>query len=119
MLLQSYREFHSDLFPDTASGEPALTAQQWLSGQDALAPKVALAPDNKSLIKRERRGALFGSSSGGGAGGGKKEEATSPVEVSPCWQFIDDEDCPFVVCQVFPCSACFWCRMRGIINKWI
>ena len=77
--MQSYRDFHSDLYPDTASGDPALTAQQWFSGQDALAPKVVLTP-NKSLIKHERRGALFGfSSSSRGEEVNIKEEKSSQV----------------------------------------
>ena len=33
-LSQSLSEFHSDLFPDTAGGEPALTATQWCSGDN-------------------------------------------------------------------------------------
>ncbi|XP_076446220.1 coronin-7-like [Babylonia areolata] len=86
---KSYREFHSDLFPDTASGEPALTAQQWFSGQDALTPKISLAP-NKNLIKHEQRGTLFGSggqSLGGGGDSQTTEEVpfpdTKPVEQPP------------------------------------
>lgn len=76
---KSYREFHSDLYPDTASGEPALTAQQWFSGQDALTPKVGLVP-NKNLIQHERRGSLFGQSGqvGGGEGKSRKEDVPSP-----------------------------------------
>ena len=32
---QSLSEFHGDLFPDTAGGEPALSADQWCSGENA------------------------------------------------------------------------------------
>nr|KAG5706189.1 hypothetical protein BaRGS_019516 [Batillaria attramentaria] len=38
----SYRDFHADLYPDTAGGEPALTASQWFSGQDGQVTKVPL-----------------------------------------------------------------------------
>ena len=30
--VQSYSDFHDDLFPNTAGGEPAMTAQQWFEG---------------------------------------------------------------------------------------
>jgi len=36
--------FQDDLFPDAASGEPALTASEWLSGRDAEIKKASLAP---------------------------------------------------------------------------
>ena len=32
--LQSYREFHADLFPDTYSGEPAMTSEEWFQGEN-------------------------------------------------------------------------------------
>jgi coronin-7 len=41
---KSLKEFHSDLFPDTAGGEPALTADQWCQGQNAKVAKVSLDP---------------------------------------------------------------------------
>jgi len=36
--------FQDDIFPDTFAGEPALTAQEWLSGKDAEPKKMSLAP---------------------------------------------------------------------------
>jgi coronin-1B/1C/6 len=36
--------FHDDLFPDTFSGEPSLTADQWVSGQNAEPKTMSLAP---------------------------------------------------------------------------
>jgi len=36
LLFQSHREFASDLFPNTDSDEVVLTADCWLSGQDAM-----------------------------------------------------------------------------------
>ena len=32
--LQSYTEFHADIFPETPAAESALTASQWFSGSD-------------------------------------------------------------------------------------
>ncbi len=32
LLPQSHTEFHADLFPDTASGEPSMTGTQWREG---------------------------------------------------------------------------------------
>lgn len=55
---KSYRDFQSDLFPDTQSGEPGLTADQWLSGQNAEPKFVKLEPKNR-LILRHRRGFLI------------------------------------------------------------
>ncbi len=34
VFVQSYREYHDDIFPDTATMEPAMSAQQWLSDQN-------------------------------------------------------------------------------------
>jgi len=36
--------FQDDLFPDTLSGEPALTADAWFSGQNAEPKLMSLAP---------------------------------------------------------------------------
>jgi WD40 repeat protein len=36
--------FHDDLFPDTFSGEPSLTADEWLSGKNAEPKTMSLAP---------------------------------------------------------------------------
>jgi coronin-7 len=93
LFLQSYREFHSDLYPDTASGEPALTADQWFSGQDAVQPTTALQP-GKNLIRKERRGALLGIQSQSGNGGVKndgdatlKPSTPSKAERAVCIEF--------------------------------
>ena len=77
-IFQSYREFHSELYPDTASGEPAVTASEWFSGQDALAPRVAMSPD-KPLIKHGRRGALFDI----GSNGARDDRQTKKEEAAP------------------------------------
>jgi coronin-1B/1C/6 len=36
--------FQEDLFPDTASGEPSLSAAEWLGGRDAEPKKTSMAP---------------------------------------------------------------------------
>ncbi|KAK7496457.1 hypothetical protein BaRGS_00012379, partial [Batillaria attramentaria] len=80
---KSYRDFHADLYPDTAGGEPALTASQWFSGQDGQVTKVPLVP-NKPLIRHDRRGALLGlSSEGVTKSAGSSNETASPSAEIP------------------------------------
>ncbi|EGT60188.1 CBN-POD-1 protein [Caenorhabditis brenneri] len=45
---RSYRDFHTDLFPDTRGGEPGCSASEWLSGTNATPQKVSLAPSTTS-----------------------------------------------------------------------
>ena len=33
-LLQSYQEFHGDLYPNTFAGVPSMTASQWAAGEN-------------------------------------------------------------------------------------
>ncbi|BFZ15285.1 hypothetical protein BsWGS_18324 [Bradybaena similaris] len=54
---KSYRDFHSDLYPDTQDGIPGLSADQWIAGESANVKLIKLEP-GKQLIRRERRGAL-------------------------------------------------------------
>lgn len=44
-------DYHAHLFPDTAGGEAALTAEEWLAGQDKQVERVSLEPG-----KRRERG---------------------------------------------------------------
>ncbi len=37
---QSYQDFHSDLFPDTASGIPALSADSWFKGENQMVSQI-------------------------------------------------------------------------------
>ncbi|XP_005107916.1 coronin-7 [Aplysia californica] len=61
---KSYRDFHSDLYPDTRDGLPAQTSDQWAQGQAAQPNFIKLEPC-KHLVHRDRRGALLkGSNSG-------------------------------------------------------
>ena len=46
--------FQDDLFPDCESGEPALSADEWLSGKDAEAKRMSMAPgfvQKKSVVE--------------------------------------------------------------------
>ncbi|GFS07504.1 coronin [Elysia marginata] len=56
---KSYRDFHADLYPVTLSGEPALSAAQWING-DSAQPSFISPEPGKKLVKRERRGKLVG-----------------------------------------------------------
>ncbi|CAG5115886.1 unnamed protein product, partial [Candidula unifasciata] len=55
---KSYRDFHSDLYPDTQDGIPGLSADQWIAGHSAQVTRITLQP-GKQLIRRERRGSLI------------------------------------------------------------
>ncbi|KAK0043020.1 coronin-7 [Biomphalaria pfeifferi] len=80
---KSYREFHSDLYPATQSGEPSLTSEQWLNGQTGQPKLVSLQPC-KQLIARNRRGLLLTGALKGDKLTSKKEESqeesSNPVE---------------------------------------
>jgi hypothetical protein len=41
---KSYRDFHGDLFPDTASSDPALSADEWFAGQTKPPVLTAVKP---------------------------------------------------------------------------
>jgi coronin-7 len=41
---QSYREFHADLFPETAGSEAPIYASQWMTGTNATVEKILLDP---------------------------------------------------------------------------
>jgi coronin-7 len=43
-LSQSYREFHADLFPETAGSEAPIYASQWMTGTNATVEKILLDP---------------------------------------------------------------------------
>ncbi|XP_025088826.1 coronin-7-like isoform X2 [Pomacea canaliculata] len=77
---KSYRDFHDDLYPETACGEPALTAEQWFSGEDNVVAKVKPTP-NKPLVKHERRGLLLGNGTKYSYSN-QEEIAVSKVEVT-------------------------------------
>ena len=52
---QSLSEFHSDLFPDTAGGEPALTATQWCSGDNTKVGKNLVTEGAKKRNLAEKK----------------------------------------------------------------
>ncbi|EFO94400.1 CRE-POD-1 protein [Caenorhabditis remanei] len=45
---RSYRDFHTDLFPDTRGAEPGCNGNEWLSGTNAMPPKMSLGPSTTS-----------------------------------------------------------------------
>ncbi|XP_053400007.1 coronin-7-like [Mercenaria mercenaria] len=52
---RQYKDFHADLFPDTKCEEPALTSDQWCSGQNAQVAKTSLDPIKRGTVKILRR----------------------------------------------------------------
>ena len=44
---KSYREYHADVFPDTAGTRPGLGVDDWLGGATVPTPKVSLNPANR------------------------------------------------------------------------
>lgn len=42
---QSYRDFHADLYPDTAGAVTYLSAPMWLDKQDCQVPNISLNPN--------------------------------------------------------------------------
>ena len=55
---KSYREFHADLFPETAGPDPSIYASQWLGGSDEPPAKMSLDPANNSKRGLVIRGPL-------------------------------------------------------------
>jgi WD40 repeat protein len=45
--------FHEDIFPDTATDIPAMTAQQYISGENALPIKKSLNPNYAQLVEEK------------------------------------------------------------------
>ncbi|XP_077983604.1 coronin-7-like [Glandiceps talaboti] len=52
---KTYRDFHEDLFPDTLSGEPAMTSDQWLEGQNTQVSTTSLNPKKQSSATPSKR----------------------------------------------------------------
>ncbi|XP_058977707.1 coronin-7 isoform X3 [Musca domestica] len=46
---KTYRDFHSDLYPDTASCRTELTAAEWMNGCNMAVPKMSLDPAKRDL----------------------------------------------------------------------
>lgn len=44
-VLQSYRDYHADLYPDTSGCVTHLSAPMWLDNQDCPVPVISLHPD--------------------------------------------------------------------------
>ena len=41
---KSYREFHADIFPETAGSDPPIYASQWITGTNGVVDKISLDP---------------------------------------------------------------------------
>lgn len=41
---KSYRDFHSDIFPDTNGFRSELKPQDWMNGKNYVLPKISLDP---------------------------------------------------------------------------
>lgn len=46
---KTYRDFHSDLYPETSGYKTDLTVTQWLKGINLLVPKMSLDPAKREL----------------------------------------------------------------------
>lgn len=62
---KSYRDFHSDLFPETFSGVPPLKASQWLNGAIPQKTTVSLDPLKKCTLLLKRKSGSDGESDEG------------------------------------------------------
>ncbi|BET03466.1 Domain of unknown function (DUF1900) [Nesidiocoris tenuis] len=54
---KSYRDFHAELFPNTAGCESKVYPTQWAQGSDLLVPKISLNPADKQ-VKIVHRGSV-------------------------------------------------------------
>ncbi|KAJ1541508.1 Coronin-7, partial [Cladochytrium tenue] len=60
---KSHLDFHLDLFPDTAGDVPALSADEWLAGNNVLRPKASLDPARRASVRTVRASATHGAPS--------------------------------------------------------
>jgi coronin-7 len=44
---KSYRDFHADIFPDTAGYKSEITPKEWLAGKNVPVPKISLDPSKR------------------------------------------------------------------------
>lgn len=51
---KSHSEFHSDLYPDTAASESAMTVDQWLTGGNATRKRVSLDPLQQKQVMQKK-----------------------------------------------------------------
>lgn len=80
--------FQGDLYPDTASSEPALLADEWIAGQDAPPLLVSLsggytAPPSKHRDTLRSKPKLVSQDSGSGAASPAAGNTTTPTSTSP------------------------------------
>ncbi|XP_073998500.1 coronin isoform X2 [Rhodnius prolixus] len=69
---KSYRDFHSELFPNTSGCESKVNPTQWMQGSDLPVPKISLNPADKQVKPRLGPKPFtppkFNESGGGGTG---------------------------------------------------
>ncbi|XP_070554407.1 coronin-7-like [Ptychodera flava] len=80
---KTYRDFHADLYPDTLSGEAALSADQWFAGTDAQVSKVSLNPGNQSLSVGKKKTSLLSQNTGKSAEGSVASNDKPTVTAKP------------------------------------
>lgn len=73
---KTYRDFHADIFPDTASAEPLMGPGGWASGGRGCSSTVSLNPDNNSgdlsrFDTSDFAGRKYSAGNGDKAGSGK------------------------------------------------
>ncbi|KAK6173712.1 hypothetical protein SNE40_017118 [Patella caerulea] len=51
---KSYRDFHDDLFPETSTGEPSLSPQQWINGDNSQLKLMSLNPAKRPTLASGR-----------------------------------------------------------------
>ena len=61
---KTYRDFHSDIFPDTNGYKSELMPQEWMDGKNFVVPKISLDP-------------------------AKRENGEKPIIVSKIWLFLN------------------------------
>ncbi|XP_078683818.1 coronin-7-like [Branchiostoma floridae x Branchiostoma belcheri] len=72
---KSYRDFHEDLYPDTASGQPTMTAQEWMDGGNNMVTKISLDPKKRPTAPVKQSG-----------GGPPPQAASAPPPSKPMVQ---------------------------------
>ncbi|KAL1116265.1 hypothetical protein AAG570_005760 [Ranatra chinensis] len=93
---KSYRDFHTELFPDTAGSVSGITPSQWAQGLDVPVSKISLDPANKQLqqvhrgsisdVRREVEERL--------ARAAAKIDVTKPLDPLPNKLFVNNTPAP-------------------------
>ena len=57
---KSYRDFHSDIFPDTNGFRSELKPQDWMDGKNYVLPKISLDPAKKDAVEMAKNVSIDG-----------------------------------------------------------